>query len=95
MHTFLGFTIGEWGGIIAIGTAIVGAIYRVAVKPLSDKLADLSGAINNLSISSNQTHLELDHRLDKHDIKIERHDAEIQFLYDKNNLKRREEHHEE
>ena len=89
MHLFLGFTIAEWGGIIAIGSALIGAIYKVAVKPLRDELSNLSRSINSLHESSKTDHKRFDDRLDRHDIRLERHDAELQFLYDKNNLTRR------
>lgn len=89
MHLFLGFSIAEWGGILAIGGTLIGAIYKVVVKPLQEQLKNLSDSINGLNESSKNDHSRFDDRLDRHDIRLERHDAELQFLYDKNNLTRR------
>ena len=89
MHTFLGFTIGEWGGIISISVTLLGGIYAVAVKPLKDTMGDLRDAIHDLTVSSKSEHSEFDKRLDQHDKKLVRHDAEIQFLYNKNGMARR------
>ena len=89
MHAFLGFTIGEWGGIISIGVTLLGGIYAVAVKPLKDTMGDLRDAIHDLTASSKKDHQAFDDRLDRHDQKLVRHDAEIQFLYDKNGMTRR------
>jgi hypothetical protein len=89
LHTFLGFTIAEWGGIITIAGGLIGAIYKVAVKPLKDTMGDLGDAIRDLTASSKKDHQAFDDRLDKHDQKLVRHDAEIQFLYDKNGMTRR------
>lgn len=89
MHTFLGFTIAEWGGIITIAGGLIGAIYKVAVKPLKDTMGDLGDAIHDLTASSKLEHSDFDKRLDNHDQKLVRHDAEIQFLYDKNGMTRR------
>lgn len=54
------------------------------------KFDDLSKAINLLSDSSTNVHQRLNDRLSDHDIKLERHDAELDFLFVNNGLKRKE-----
>ncbi|MFD1466462.1 hypothetical protein ACFQ4L_10355 [Lapidilactobacillus mulanensis] len=85
MHLFLGFTIAEWGGIIAI----IAAIYGVAVRPINEHLSRLSDSIDQLNQSSRLEHKEFDRRLDIHDQRLVKHGAELDFLYELNHLKRK------
>lgn len=92
-HLFLGYTIGDWVGLLTIISMLVGTLIwliRVAItKPFTEQMAKLNEAIRNLTDSSRADHSMFDSRLDNHDRKIERHDAEIGFLYDVNNIKRK------
>lgn len=98
-HLFLGYTIGDWVGLLTIISMLVGTIIwliRVAItKPFTEQMAKLNEAIKSLTDSSNADRSMFDLRLDNHDRKIERHDAEIGFLYDVNNIKRKQENHED
>ena len=98
-HLFLGYTIGDWVGLLTIISMLIGALIwliRVAItKPFTEQMAKLNEAIRDLATSSKVDHSMFDSRLDKHDQKIERHDAEIGFLYDVNNIKRKRENHED
>ena len=98
-HLFLGYSIGDWVGLLTIISMLVGTLIwliRVAItKPFTEQMAKLNEAIRNLTASSKVDHSSFDLRLDNHDRKIERHDAEIGFLYDLNNIKRKRENHED
>ena len=98
-HLFLGYSIGDWVGLLTIISMLVGTLIwliRVAItKPFTEQMAKLNEAIRNLTDSSKTEHSSFDLRLDNHDRKIERHDAEIGFLYDLNNIKRKRENHED
>ncbi|APX73104.1 hypothetical protein M5C72_08415 [Companilactobacillus allii] len=90
-HTFtvLGFTISDWVGIATITSLIIAAVRRILFQPLNDKLSDLSKAITELNANSNKAHSDLKDKIEENHLDIERHDIEIGFLYDKNNLNRR------
>ena len=98
-HLYFGFTIGDWVGLLTIISMLVGALIwliRVAItKPFTEQMAKLNESIQNLTASSKTDHSKFDLRLDKHDRKIERHDAEIGFLYDLNNIKRKRNNNED
>ncbi|WP_025025166.1 hypothetical protein [Companilactobacillus nodensis] len=89
-HLFLGFSISEWLGIISIISILVGAFKTFLFNPIGDQLKDLSGAIQNLSDNSAKAHSDLEKKISKNHLDIERHDIEIDFLFDKNHLHRRE-----
>ncbi|GAF41770.1 hypothetical protein FC83_GL002960 [Agrilactobacillus composti DSM 18527 = JCM 14202] len=90
MHTILGFTISEWGGITTMGTVVLGAIYKVVVKPLSDRLSDLRDALDKLNTETQIERQKIKVQLNHHDIQLARQDAELQFLYDHNHIIRKE-----
>ena len=98
-HLFLGYSIGDWVGLLTIISMLIGALIwliRVAItKPFTNQMSELNEAIRNLTDSSKADHSMFDLRLDKHDRKIERHDTEIGFLYDLNNIKRKRENNED
>lgn len=94
-HLILGYSISEWVGIITIGVTMVAAIKTVLVKPLTDQMTQLSSAIKELNESSNKAHTDLANKINKDHMEIEKHDIEIGFLYDKNNLKRRNKSNED
>lgn len=98
-HLFLGYTIGDWVGLLTIISILIGAIIwlvRIAIiKPFTSQMSELNEAIRSLATSSKVDHSSFDLRLDNHDRKIERHDTEIGFLYDLNNIKRKRENHED
>ncbi|MFD1411526.1 hypothetical protein [Lapidilactobacillus gannanensis] len=96
MHTFLGFTIGEWAAIIAIVSGVFAGLNHMLksfkdsiMEPFNEQMNNLSKSIDKLTESSVHEHHVFDRRLDKHDNMLVRHEAEIGFLYDKNGLKRR------
>lgn len=89
MHVILGLSIAEWAGVAAICTAFFTALYQLAFKPLMSKFDELSAAINHLSENSQLIHEHINDHLGKHDLILERHNTEIDFLFDFNHLKRK------
>lgn len=89
MHVILGFTISEWGGIITILGASIGAVRYGIIKPLMNQFKVLSHSIEELNRSSIFEHNKIYDKMNAQENKLVRHDAEIGFLYDVNNLKRK------
>jgi len=87
----------EWAAIIAIISGVFVGLNQMLksfkdsiMDPFSEQMNNLSKSIDKLTESSVHEHHVFDHRLDKHDNMLIRHEAEIGFLYDKNGLKRRD-----
>lgn len=89
MHVILGLTIAEWVGVLTIVTTFMTAVYKMLFKPLMSKFDELSAAINHLSENSQLIHEHINDHLGKHDLILERHNTEIDFLFDFNHLKRK------
>lgn len=82
MHQFLGLSIGDWSGVIAIGAAVVTAIFFVAklrdsIDQLNTTISQLNGTIGSVRADVNR----LDERVDEHDRRLDRHHEQIKTLY--------------
>jgi hypothetical protein len=89
----------EWAAIIAIISGVFVGLNQMLksfknsiMDPFSEQMNILSKSIDKLTENSTHDHHVFDRRLDKHDNTLIRHEAEIGFLYEKNGLKRRENH---
>lgn len=100
-HGILGLSWGELAALVAIITAIYAAFHSMLkgfgdsiAKPLLHQLGELSKAIDDLSKNSLSEHHTIDKRLDKHDVRLGVHDAEIGTLYSTVGLDRKGKHDE-
>lgn len=82
VHYFLGLSIADWSGVIAIGAAVVTAIFFVAklrdsIDQLNTTIAQLNGTIGSVRADVSR----LDERVDEHDRRLDRHHEQIKNLY--------------
>ncbi|WP_338217949.1 hypothetical protein [Lacticaseibacillus salsurivasis] len=97
VHGILGLSWAEWLAVLGIVGAVYGGIRSLLknfgdkiAKPLSQQIAGLTQAIDDLTANSLREHNTFDKRLDRHDIKLGIHDAEIGTLYSEVGLRRKE-----
>lgn len=73
-HLILGYTIGEWVGIVTIAGSLISAIVflfnSLVVKPLTSSINHLADGLDDFQQSSNADHQRYDHELNDHETRI-------------------------
>lgn len=97
-HGFLGLSWAEIASVVGIVALIWGAARnliknakREVTEPLIKSLNDLSSKVDGLGTE----HKDFDHRLDRHRIRLNKHDYEIGTLYHTVGLPREKENDDE
>ncbi|MFC6202555.1 hypothetical protein ACFP1L_11845 [Lactiplantibacillus nangangensis] len=93
-HYIMGYQLSEWASIAAIimfvSGMVVGLVRIAVVNPanvanreLKRSIDSLTAKVDGIGITADQVHKEHDHRLDKHEIWLARHDEELENLKEK------------
>lgn len=76
MHTFLGFSISEWVGMITIASSLIGGLVflfrRLVVSPLIISINHVADELVGFKQDTKEDHQRYDHKLDDHERRIDR-----------------------
>lgn len=76
MHTFLGFSISEWVGIITIASSLIGGLVfllrKLAIAPLIASIDHVADELIDFKKDTREDHQRYNRELDDHERRIDR-----------------------